>query len=124
MSDENGMGHNSQEDDFWKEALVEYAECDEESRKLNDRRKGIRDAVKARGYETSGFLESYNKAKKSLFAKDSHIKTVERVDEAIQDMGMDDLFADVLRRKEEREKAKADKAELRKSAKDAKELDD
>lgn len=120
----NGIGHNSKEDEFWKEALVEYAECDEESRKLNDRRKGIRDAVKARGYETSGFLESYNKAKKSLFAKDSHVKTVERVDEAINDMGMDDLFADVLRRKEEREKEKAQKAEERKAAKEAKELDE
>jgi len=111
-------GHNSQEDEFFKEALVEYAQCDEDSRKLNERRKGIRDSVKARGYETSGFLESYNKAKKSLFAKDSHVKTVKRVDDAIKDVGMDDLFKDVLRRKEEAEKEKEQKKIAREKEKD------
>lgn len=114
------IGHNVDKlKEQIQEMAVDYAKCDEESQKLNDKRAEIRERAAELGLDTKAWQNEINRAKQSLKKKDGYDESASIIREALGDMDMEDLFEHVLRKEKEKEEAKKKKAEERKKEKAA-----
>ena len=101
------VGHNlSKLKEDIQAMAVEYAKCDEESQKLNDKRAEIRTKAKDLGLDTKAWQDEIGRAKRDLKKKDGYDESAQIIREALGDMDMDDLFSHVLKREAEKEAAK------------------
>ena len=110
--------------DFIIEMAVEYAKCDKESQKLNDRRKDIRDKMEDKGLDKKAWQDAINRAKKSLKKRDGYDESLDTINKALGQLDMDDLWSHVIDRDKAKEaardakKAEAKKAKAKEKAKD------
>jgi len=120
-TDERGIGDNSSETvEKIQGFAVEYAECDEASQELNDKRKNIRDRIKDLDLDTKAWQDAINRAKASLRQRDGYDESLAVINAAIGQMDMSELWGHVERRKEAQQKAREEKKAEKQKASEAK----
>lgn len=97
---------------------VDYAKCDEESMKLNDRRAEIRQKVKDLGLDTKAWQDEIGRMKADMKKKEGYDESRAVIQDALGDMVAEDLFAHVARREAEKEAAREAKRKERESEKE------
>ena len=113
------IGDNSkvQKEQIQKMA-VDYAKCDEESMKLNDRRAEIRQKAKDLGLDTKAWQDEIGRMKADMKKKEGYDESRAVIQDALGDMVAEDLFAHVARREAEKEAAREAKRKERESEKE------
>lgn len=95
---------------------VDYAKCDEESMKLNDRRAEIRQKAKDLGLDTKAWQDCISRLKSDMKKKEGYDESVVVINEALDEVA-EDLFAHVARREAEKEAAREAKRKEREAEK-------
>ena len=118
MTEEKGIGHNSNQAEELQKFIVEYAKCDEESQELNDRRSEIRHKVKDMGIDPKAFVAEVNRSKQNLKKREGYDEDCQTVRGVIGDMDMKELWSHVFERAEKRNAEREAKKKAKESAKE------
>lgn len=96
---------------------VEYAKCDEESMLLNQKRGEIRDKAKELGLDTKAWQDCIGRLKADMKKKEGYDESVAVINDALEDMVAEDLFAHVAKIERQKEEAREAKRKEREAEK-------
>lgn len=113
------IGDNSQglKEQIQKMA-ADYAKCDEQSMLLNQKRGEIRDRAKALGLDTKAWQDCISRLKSDMSKKDGYDESVAVINDALEDMVAEDLFAHVAKMERQKEEAREAKRKEREAEKE------